>query len=121
MPGADLDLLRGTLDLLVLRALAADPQHGFGVARWIRQVTHDDIRIEDAALYTSLHRLEQRGAVKSEWATTPNNRRAKYYALTPAGRRALTQESARWTAYAAAVFRVLKTQREAIRLLEQMG
>lgn len=121
MPGADLDLLRGTLDLLVLRALRDGPQHGFGVARWLRQVTRDDLRIEDGALYTSLHRLEQRHLVKSEWRITENNRKARYYELTRAGREGLTGDAARWTTYATAIFRALGTRREAIRLLEQQG
>jgi PadR family transcriptional regulator len=119
--GADLDLMRGTLDLLVLRAVSSGPQHGFGIALWIRQVTHDDLRIEEGALYTSLHRLERRGLLRGKWAITDKNRKAKYYELTPAGRDALQRDTARWTAYAAAMFRVLKTQRDAIRLLEQMN
>ena len=119
MASADFDLLRGTLDLLVLRAVSAGAQHGFGVTQWIRQVTLDELKIEDGAMYTSLHRLEKRGYLKSEWGVTENNRRARYYSLTPAGRRELTQDEAKWTSYAVAVFRVLKTQREAIRLLEQ--
>jgi PadR family transcriptional regulator len=118
---ADFDLLRGTLDLLVLRAASARPRHGFGVTQWIRQVTHDELRIEDGAMYTSLHRLEKRGFVKGEWGVTENNRRARYYSLTAAGRRELALDSAKWTSYAVAVFRVLKTQRDAIRLLEQVG
>lgn len=121
MASADFDLLRGTLDLLVLRALAGGPQHGFGVTQWIRQATLDELRVEDGAMYTSLHRLERRGFVKGEWGVTENNRRARYYTLTPAGRRELATDTARWTAYAVAVFRVLQTRREAIRLLQQEG
>lgn len=120
MAGADLDLMRGTLDLLVLRAVSTGAQHGFGIALWIRQATQDDLRVEDGALYTSLHRLEQRGLLRARWAITEKNRKAKYYELTPAGREALSRDTARWTAYAAAMFRVLKTQREAIRILEQI-
>ena len=121
MAGADLDLMRGTLDLLVLRSVTANPQHGFGIGQWIRAVTQDDLRVEDGALYTSLHRLERRGLLRARWAITDKNRKAKYYELTAAGREALQRDTARWTAYAAAMFRVLKTQREAIRLLEQMS
>jgi PadR family transcriptional regulator, regulatory protein PadR len=119
MASADFDLLRGTLDLLVLRALSGGPQHGFGVTQWIRQVTRDELNVEDGAMYTSLHRLEKRRYLKGEWGVTENNRRARYYTLTPEGRKELAQYSANWTSYAVAVFRVLKTQREAIRLLEQ--
>jgi transcriptional regulator len=119
MASADFDLLRGTLDLLVLRAVSGGPQHGFGVTQWIRQATLDELRVEDGAMYTALHRLEKRGQLKGEWGVTENNRRARYYSLTPVGRRELAQDSAKWTAYAVAVFRVLKTQREAIRLLEE--
>lgn len=119
MADAQLDLMRGTLDLLVLRAVSGGPQHGFGVALWIRQATQDDLRVEDGALYTSLHRLEQRGLLRARWAITEKNRKAKYYELTAAGREALTRDTARWTVYAAAMFRVLKTQREAIRIIEQ--
>lgn len=121
MASANFDLLRGTLDLLVLRALAAGPQHGFGVTQWIRQVTLDELRIEDGAMYTSLHRLEKRGFVTGEWGVSENNRRARFYTLTAAGQRELKAGSANWTAYAVAVFRVLQTMREANRLLEQEG
>ena len=121
MASADFDLLRGTLDLLVLRALAGGPQHGFGVTQWIRHVTDAELRIEDGAMYASLHRLEKRGFIKGEWGVTENNRRARYYTLTPAGRRELADTTAKWTAYAVAVFRVLKTRQDAIRLLEQVA
>ncbi|MGE0440409.1 MAG: PadR family transcriptional regulator [Gemmatimonadales bacterium] len=119
MASADFSLLRGTLDLLVLRAVAAGPSHGFGITQWIRQVTRDELRIEDGAMYSSLHRLERRGFLKSDWGVTENNRRARYYTLTGAGRRELARDTAEWTAYAVAVFRVLKSQREAIALLEE--
>jgi PadR family transcriptional regulator PadR len=119
--GADLDLMRGTLDLLVLRATSTGPQHGFGIAQWIAQVTHDDLRVEDGALYTSLHRLERRGLLKAAWGITDKNRKAKFYQLTAAGRESLARDTAQWTTYATAMFRVLKSQKEAIRLLEQMG
>ncbi len=119
MASADFDLLRGTLDLLILKALQPAPQHGFGVSQWIRQVTQDELRLEDGTLYTALHRLERRQLLQGEWRMTENNRRARYYRLTTSGKTALTRDSARWTAYATAVFRVLKTKREAIRLLEE--
>jgi len=116
---ADFDLLRGTLDLLILKALQGPPQHGFGVSQWIRQVTLNELRLEDGTLYTSLHRLEKRRLLQGEWRVTENNRRARYYRLTPAGKETLSRDSARWTAYATAVFRILKTKREAIRILEE--
>ena len=102
-----LDLLKGTLDLLVLRTLAWGPAHGYAVSRWIAERTRDVLTVEEAALYQSLHRLERRGMVESEWGLSENNRRAKYYNLTSAGRRALRTESNAWRQYATAVFRVL--------------
>lgn len=119
MASADFDLLRGTLDLLILRALAGGPEHGFGVTQWIRQATHDELRVEDGAMYTALHRLEKRGFVRGEWGVTENNRRARYYTITRAGKATLAEDTARWTSYAVAVFRVLKSQGEAIRLLQR--
>jgi transcriptional regulator len=105
-----LDLLQGTLDLLILKALAWGPRHGYAVATWIRSTTRDDLNIEDGALYTALHRMEQRGWLESEWGITENNRRAKYYALTDAGRRELAAARSRWSTYARAVFRVLEAR-----------
>jgi PadR family transcriptional regulator PadR len=102
-----LDLLKGTLDLLVLRTLTWGPAHGYAVSRWIAERTQDALSVEEAALYQSLYRLERRGLVASEWGVSENNRRAKYYSLTPAGRRALRAESNAWRQYATAVFRVL--------------
>jgi PadR family transcriptional regulator, regulatory protein PadR len=103
----DLDLLQGTLDVLVLKALLFGPRHGYAVARWIRETSDDELTVEDRALYVSLHRLEERGAVTAEWGLSENNRKAKYYRLTAAGRRQFGAETARWTRYADAVFKVL--------------
>jgi transcriptional regulator len=103
----DLDLLQGTLDVLVLKALVFGPRHGYAVARWIKGTSDDTLTVEDRALYVALHRLEARGWVASDWGLSENNRRAKYYRLTPAGRRQLGAETARWTRYAEAVFKVL--------------
>jgi transcriptional regulator len=108
MPRAELDLLQGTLDVLVLKALSWGARHGHAVASWIRATTDDDLNIEDGALYTSLHRLEKRGLIESEWGLSDNNRKAKYYELTDGGRAALRQEAARWSRYAEAVFKVLR-------------
>ena len=88
MPRAELDLLQGTLDVLVLKSLSWGARHGHSVATWIRATTEDDLNIEDGALYTALHRLEKRGLIEAEWGLSDNNRKAKYYELTDAGRRA---------------------------------
>jgi transcriptional regulator len=103
----ELELLRGTLDVLVLKTLAWGPRHGYDVARWIRETSGDALRVEEGALYTALHRLEGRGWLVAEWGVSDNNRRAKYYQLTPAGRQQLAAQVTVWTRYAEAVFRVL--------------
>ena len=102
-----LDLVQGTLDVLVLRTLSWGAQHGYAVARWIRESSGESLAVEDRALYVSLHRLEARGFIESDWGLSENNRKAKYYSLTSAGRRELRAETERWTKYAEAVFRVL--------------
>ena len=109
MPTADLDLLQGTLDVLVLKTLSWGPRHGYAVARWIRETSDGAIRVEDRALYVALHRMEERGWLASEWGLSENNRKAKYYRLTAAGRRQLGRKAEDWTRYATAVFRVLRT------------
>lgn len=103
----DLDLLQGTLDVLILKALAWGAQHGFGIARWIRQTTDGDLTIEDSALYPALHRMEHRGWIDAEWGVTENSRRAKYYRLTAKGRAQLKARTATWDRYSAAVGKVL--------------
>jgi PadR family transcriptional regulator, regulatory protein PadR len=103
----DLQLLQGTLDVLVLKTLSWGPMHGYSIARWIRDATDDALTVEDRALYVSLHRMEQRGWLSSEWGTSENNRRAKFYRLTAEGAAALRAESVRWSRYAQAVFSVL--------------
>ena len=105
----DLELLQGTLDVLVLKTLSWGPRHGYAVARWIKETSADRIQVEDRALYLSLHRLEERGFVASEWGLSENNRRAKFYELTPAGRRALREKTASWASYADAVTAILRT------------
>ena len=109
MSHATLSLLQGTVDLLVLRALQAGPAHGYAVSRWVRERTDGVLSMEDAALYQALHRLEARGWIEAEWGLSENNRRAKYYALTPAGRRELRSEVSAWRKYAEAVFKVIET------------
>ena len=104
----ELELLQGTLDVLVLRTLSWGPRHGYAVARWIKESSADALEVEDRALYVALHRLQSRGLVEGEWGVSENNRKAKYYRLTSEGRRALRRETARWTQYAEAVVRVLQ-------------
>jgi transcriptional regulator len=104
-----LDLLRGTLDVLVLKALTWGPRHGYAVARWIDDATAGTLQIEEGALYHGLHRLEKRGWVTSEWGLSEANRRAKYYTLTVDGRQQLVAQTATWTRYAEAVFMALRT------------
>jgi len=102
------DILRGTLDLLVLKALSWGPTHGYGVAQWIEHATGDALAVGEGALYPALHRLEEREWVSSSWGTSENNRRAKYYALTDRGRLQLGIETDNWRRYAAAVFAALE-------------
>jgi transcriptional regulator len=105
---ADLSLLQGTLDVLVLRTLAWGPRHGYAVAKWIADTTEDDLQIEEGALYTALHRMEKRGWIESEWGLSDTGRRAKFYQLTAAGRTQLAVQTQRWARYARAVSKVLQ-------------
>ena len=97
------DLYVGTLDVLILKALSWGPMHGYGVGRWIRQTTEDVLAVQEGALYPALHRLQRRGWLDDEWGVTETGREAKYYPLTPVGRRQLRSEVERWRAYARAV------------------
>jgi transcriptional regulator len=103
------DLLQGTLDLLILKALAKGSMHGYGVAEWIHESSQDVLRVEEGALYPALHRLELRGLLSAKWGTSDNNRRAKYYALTAAGRRRLAEETEFWGRMSGAIARILQT------------
>jgi len=103
-----MNLLQGTLDLLVLKAVAGGPRHGYEVARWVRDTTDGTLQVDDGALYTALHRLEKRAWLRSEWGLTEKGRRAKYYVLTATGRRRLATETRTWTQYADAVFKVIR-------------
>ncbi len=105
----DLQLLQGTLDLLVLKTLTWGPRHGYAVARWIRETTNDALQVEDGALYTALHRMQKRSWVTAEWGISENNRKARYYRLTATGRRQLAGQTAAFERYAQAVFRILRT------------
>ena len=102
-----IDILRGTFDLLILKALSFGPQHGYNVAKWIEQATSDVLDVGEGTLYPALHRLEERGWVVAQWGASERNRRAKYYALTAAGRARLRTERQTWTRYAQAVFAAL--------------
>ena len=108
MANEPMDLLQGTLDMLILQALAQGRSHGYGIMRWIRATSGEELRIEEGALYPALHRLEERGLVGSEWGLSENNRRAKFYALTGRGRRRLLAETASWSRYVEAVGRILR-------------
>jgi PadR family transcriptional regulator PadR len=103
-----LPLLQGSLDLLVLGALASGAMHGYGVATRVRERSAGTLQVEDAALYQALHRLERRGLIAAEWGVSDNNRRARYYELTPAGRKRLRADAANWRRYAQAVSAVLE-------------
>jgi PadR family transcriptional regulator PadR len=103
------DLLQGTLDMLVLKALTNGPKHGYAIAELIHQRSDEVLRVEEGALYPALHRLELRGWLASEWGASENNRRAKFYRLTPAGRAHMVKEKDHWTRLAAAVTQVMET------------
>ncbi|MHB1224658.1 MAG: PadR family transcriptional regulator [Gemmatimonadaceae bacterium] len=105
-----MDLVRGTLDLLVLKTLSWGPMHGLGVLRWIERTTHERLQVEEGALYPALHRMEQKGWLTAEWGVTENNRKAKFYRLTAAGRRQLVAERSRWEHYTEAVHLVLTAE-----------
>jgi transcriptional regulator len=108
MPRDTHDLVHGTLDLLVLRALAGEPMHGFALSKWIDARTKGELGIADSALYKSLHRLEDARAVRAEWGASENNRKAKYYSLTATGQKMLRAELATWKRYVATVSSVLE-------------
>jgi transcriptional regulator len=112
MKGENLNLIQGTLDILVLKALAFGPLHGYGVVRWIRETTDDALQIEEGALYTALHRMQKKGWLESDWGVSENNRKAKYYSLSDAGKRQLESSARSWSQYAEAVFKVLGVREE---------
>ena len=107
MGSPGVDILQGTLDMLVLKAVSFAPMHGYNILAWLRQATNGELLLEDAALYPALHRLEARGFIASEWGVSENNRRAKYYQLTVTGRRALRAERESWGRYVALVARIM--------------
>ena len=103
-----LDLLQGTLDVLILKTLSWRPMNGYAIAQWVREVTRGEIEIEEGALYPALHRMEHRGWLSAEWGLSENNRRAKFYEITPAGRRVLHERTEGWERLVKAVGRVLR-------------
>ena len=106
------EVLKGTLDLMILKALEDEPLHGYGVARWLHRVTDSTLDVEDGALYPALHRLERRGWIEAEWGITENNRRAKYYHLTRVGRNQLAREVSGWARFSEAVWKVVNAGSE---------
>lgn len=102
------DVLQGTLDLLILKTLTLQPMHGWGISQRIQQLSRDVLQVNQGSLYPALHRLEHKGWIASDWGTSENNRRAKYYSLTPAGERQLTQELESWKRFTGAVSLVLQ-------------
>ena len=101
-------LVRGTLDVLILKAVSWGPRHGYAVAEWIRQVTDEELLVEEGPLYTALHRLEKRGWLDAEWGLSENNRKAKFYRLSPSGRQQLRAEVSSWERYVLAVSKALR-------------
>ena len=103
MPSTEVDLVRGTLDLLILKTLSWGPMHGLAVTRWIEQTTREQLQIEEGALYPALHRLEEKGWLAAEWGYTERNRKAKFYRLSARGRKQLTAELSKWDRYTTVV------------------
>ena len=108
MRDSSLDLLQGTLDLLILKTLSWGPAHGFAIVRWVQQLTGDELQISEGSMYPALHRLDERGLVESEWRVSDLGRRAKFYRLTPRGRAQLRAEAATWERFVAAIGKVLR-------------
>ncbi|MBZ5498990.1 MAG: PadR family transcriptional regulator [Acidobacteriia bacterium] len=107
--GKPTDLVQGTLDLLILKTIALEPMHGWGIAQRIKLVSKEVLQVNQGALYPALHRLEQQGWIKAKWGESENNRRARYYSVTPAGRKYLNRERANWDRLSAAIDLVLET------------
>jgi PadR family transcriptional regulator, regulatory protein PadR len=107
------DLLQGTLDMLILKALSWGSMHGYAITRWLEQTTEDALKVEEGSLYPALHRMAKRGWVQSEWGVSENNRRAKFYTLTAAGRKQLSAEAKSWQVFATVVGKVLAADPQA--------
>jgi len=110
MPHDTDDLLQGTLEMLVLKALSLEPMHGWGIGQRIDQLSRDVFKVQQGSLYPALQRMLRRGFIRAEWRVTENNRRARYYRLTPAGRRRLDRETATWDRVSAAVSAILRVR-----------
>lgn len=110
MTDRDIDLIQGTLNVLILKTLSWGPTNGYAIAQWVRETTSGDIELEEGALYPALHRMENRGWISSEWGLSKNNRRAKYYRLTPLGRRMLRARTESWDRLVGAVGKVMTAQ-----------
>ena len=108
MSAPSIDLLQGTVDVLILRTLAWEPMHGYAIARFVRDRSRGALVVDSAALYQALHRLERKKWIRAEWGLSENNRRAKFYSITAEGRKQLRVETATWRTYAEAVFKVLE-------------
>jgi transcriptional regulator len=108
MPAQPTELLKGTLDLMILKTLSWGPTHGYGIARWLEQCTDDVLQVEEGSLYPALYRLEENGLIAAEWGISEHHRRAKFYRLTAAGRRQLATSQTYWSRFAKAVTRVLE-------------
>jgi PadR family transcriptional regulator PadR len=102
------ELLHGTLETLILKTVARSPRHGYAIARWLEEATGEELRIEDGSLYPALYRLEHRGLIQAEWGTSELGRRAKFYRITPLGRKRLSSSTEEWTRFARAVTRILQ-------------
>jgi len=109
---SSVDLLQGTLDLIVLKTLSWGPMHGFGIARWIQLTTEDVLQVEEGSLYPALYRMENRAWIKAQWALTENGRRAKYYKLTAIGKRQLVAESKSWEQVSSAIGKIMTATRQ---------
>ena len=109
MAGPSNELLHGTLETLILKAVAGGPRHGYAIARWLEESTGDVLQVEDGSLYPALYRMEQRGLIQASWGTSELGRKAKFYRLTPAGRKRLAASTAEWARFSAAISKVLLT------------
>jgi PadR family transcriptional regulator, regulatory protein PadR len=108
----DLEFKRGAIELLILKTVSWGPMHGYAIAKWIQDTTDDALRVEEGSLYPALHRLEDKGAIEARWGVSENNRQAKFYSLTPLGRRVLRAEVESWTHFAAAIAKVIHATRQ---------
>ena len=108
----DLEFKRGAIELLILKTVSWGPMHGYAIAKWIQDTTDDALRVEEGSLYPALHRLEDKGAIDAKWGVSENNRQAKFYSLTPLGRRVLKSEVESWTHFSAAIAKVIHATRQ---------